>query len=58
MCASGFYCSRLSLTFLNILYLAISFVLIGVAGYAKNAGIVVSTPLIGGLDTIDRMFNI
>jgi len=48
MCASGFYCSRLSLTFLNILYLAISFVLIGLAGYAKNAAIITSIGIIGG----------
>jgi len=49
MCASGFYCSRLSLTFLNILYLAISIVLMALAGYAKKVGIIVSTPLIGGI---------
>ena len=47
MCAGGFYCTRLSLTFLNILYLAVSFVIIGVAGYFRNVGVIVSTPLVG-----------
>lgn len=49
VCGSGFHCSRLSLTFLNILYLAISFVLMGLAGYAKRAGIIASMPIIGGI---------
>ena len=47
MCAGGFYCTRLSLISLNILYLVVSFVIIGVAGYFRNVGVIVSTPLVG-----------
>merc|ERR1711935_912544 len=57
MCAGGFYCTRLSLTFLNILYLAVSFIIIGVAGYFRNVGIIVSTPLVGGILALGVMLT-
>jgi len=52
MCAGGFHCTRVSLTFLNIVYLAISFIIIGIAGYSRNVGIIDSTPLVGGVLTL------
>lgn len=57
MCSGGFYCTRLSLTFLNILYLAISFIIIGVAGYFRNVGVIVSTPLVGGIMALGVMLT-
>ena len=48
MCAGGFHCTRLSLTFLNILYLAFSITIIAVACWARNVGMIISPPIIGG----------
>jgi len=49
MCAGGFHCTRLSLTFLNILYLAFSITIIAVACWARNVGMIISPPIIGGI---------
>jgi len=48
MCG-GFQCSKSSLTALNILYIVVGFILIGVATYAKAASVVTSLPIIGGI---------
>jgi len=48
MCG-GFSCTKTTLTALNILYIAVSFVLIGVATYAKALSIVTNVNIIGGI---------
>lgn len=48
MCG-GFQCSKSALTALNILYIVVGFILIGVATYAKAASVVTSLPIIGGI---------
>jgi len=48
MCG-GFQCSKSALTVLNILYIVVGFILIGVATYAKAASVVTSLPIIGGI---------
>jgi len=47
MCG-GFACSKSSLTLLNVLYIVVGFILIGVATYAKAVS-GVSLPIIGGI---------
>ncbi|XP_039266966.2 tetraspanin-13-like [Styela clava] len=48
MCG-GFNCSKNALTALNILFLLVSFVLIGTASYAKAAGYIYSFEIAGGI---------
>ncbi|XP_023331992.1 tetraspanin-31 [Eurytemora carolleeae] len=48
MC-NGFTCSKNTLVGLNIFYILVSFLLIGVAVHGKVSGIVTSLPIIGGI---------
>ncbi|XP_013382393.1 tetraspanin-31 isoform X3 [Lingula anatina] len=48
MCG-GFSCSKNALAALNILYILVSFILIGVAAYAKAMAVVTSLALVGGI---------
>jgi tetraspanin-13/31 len=48
MCG-GFNFSKSALTALNIIYILVGFILIGVATYAKAASVVTSLPIIGGI---------
>ncbi|GLV42077.1 Tetraspanin 97E [Carabus blaptoides fortunei] len=48
MCG-GFTCSKNALTALNILYIVVAFILIGVAVYGRAASIVTNLPIIGGI---------
>ncbi|KAK2703601.1 hypothetical protein QYM36_018000 [Artemia franciscana] len=48
MC-SGFKCTKTSLVVLNIIYIVVSFILIGVAAYGKASSLVTSLPVIGGI---------
>lgn len=48
MCG-GFKFSKNALVVLNILYILVGFILIGVATYAKAASVVTSLPIIGGI---------
>jgi len=48
MCG-GFTCSKNSLTALNLLYIVIAFILIGVAVYGRASAIVTNLPIIGGI---------
>jgi tetraspanin-13/31 len=48
MC-SGFTCSKNTLVGLNIVYILVSFLLIGVAVHGKVSGVVTSLPIIGGI---------
>jgi len=45
----GFTCSKNALIALNIIYILVSFILIGVAGYWKGNGVVDSVPIISGI---------
>jgi len=47
--AAGFQCSKNTLLGLNILYVAVAFLLIGVATYWKSAAVITSLPLLGGI---------
>ncbi|XP_060591994.1 tetraspanin-13-like isoform X2 [Ruditapes philippinarum] len=49
MVCGGFSCSKNALIILNVLYIIISIILIGVAAYSRLAAIVVSLGLIGGI---------
>ncbi|XP_045209133.2 tetraspanin-13-like isoform X1 [Mercenaria mercenaria] len=49
MVCGGFGCSKNALITLNVLYIIISIILIGVAAYSRLAAIVVSLGLIGGI---------
>lgn len=48
MCG-GFTCSKNALTALNILYIVVAFILIGVAVYGRASAIVTNLPIIGGI---------
>ncbi|XP_014673976.1 PREDICTED: tetraspanin-31-like [Priapulus caudatus] len=45
----GFSCSRKTLITLNVLYIVVAFILIGVAGAGKGASIVTSIAVFGGI---------
>ncbi|XP_041371904.1 tetraspanin-13-like isoform X1 [Gigantopelta aegis] len=49
MVCGGFACSRNSLAALNVLYILVSFILIGVAAYGRLSAIVTSLTLVGSL---------
>ncbi|XP_031336416.1 tetraspanin-13-like isoform X2 [Photinus pyralis] len=48
MCG-GFTCSKNALISLNILYILVSFILIGVAVYGRAASLVTNLPIVGGI---------
>ncbi|XP_017753961.1 PREDICTED: tetraspanin-13 isoform X1 [Eufriesea mexicana] len=48
MCG-GFTCSKNALTALNIFYIVVSFILIGVAVYGRASALVTNLPIIGGI---------
>ncbi|XP_077258351.1 tetraspanin 97E isoform X1 [Temnothorax americanus] len=48
MCG-GFTCSKNALTALNILYVVVAFILIGVAVYGRASALVTNLPIIGGI---------
>lgn len=48
MCGS-FTCSKNTLVGLNVLYIIVSFIMIGVAVHGKVSGIVTSLPIVGGI---------
>lgn len=48
MCG-GFTCSKNALIALNILYIVVAFVLIGVAVYGRAASLVTNLPIVGGI---------
>ncbi|XP_015184910.1 PREDICTED: tetraspanin-31-A [Polistes dominula] len=48
MCG-GFTCSKNALTALNILYIVVAFILIGVAVYGRASALVTNLPIIGGI---------
>ncbi|XP_023718324.1 tetraspanin-13 isoform X1 [Cryptotermes secundus] len=48
MCG-GFTCSKNALTALNILYILVAFILIGVAVYGRASALVTNLPIIGGI---------
>ncbi|XP_062588343.1 tetraspanin-31-like [Saccostrea cucullata] len=49
MVCGGFVCSKSSLTVLNVLYILVAFILIGVAAYARVVAVVTSLALVGGV---------
>ncbi|KAK3907863.1 Tetraspanin-31, partial [Frankliniella fusca] len=48
MCG-GFTCSKRALVALNILYIVVAFILIGVAIYGRTCAVVIDLPIIGGI---------
>jgi len=48
MCG-GFTCSKNTLVGLNVIYILVSFLMIGVAVHGKVSGIVTSLPIVGGI---------
>lgn len=48
MCG-GFTCSKNALTALNILYILVAFILIGVAVYGRASALVTNLPIVGGI---------
>ncbi|KAG7191063.1 hypothetical protein KM043_007105 [Ampulex compressa] len=48
MCG-GFTCSKNALTALNMLYIVVAFILIGVAVYGRASALVTNLPIIGGI---------
>ncbi|XP_050293265.1 tetraspanin-31-B [Anthonomus grandis grandis] len=48
MCG-GFTCSKNALIALNVLYIVVAFILIGVAVYGRAASLVTNLPIIGGI---------
>jgi len=48
MCG-GFSCSKNTLVGINVVYVMVAFLLIGVATYAKTSSIVVTLPIVGGM---------
>ncbi|KAF7281618.1 tetraspanin 97E isoform X2 [Rhynchophorus ferrugineus] len=48
MCG-GFTCSKNALIALNILYIVVAFILIGVAVYGRAASLVTNLPIVGGI---------
>ncbi|XP_021938194.1 tetraspanin-31 isoform X2 [Zootermopsis nevadensis] len=48
MCG-GFTCSKNALTALNILYILVAFILIGVAVYGRASAVVTNLPIVGGI---------
>jgi len=49
MMCGGFQCSKNTLLGLNIIYVIVAFLLIGVASYGKSSAIITSLPLLGGI---------
>ncbi|KAL8605805.1 hypothetical protein ACOMHN_066525 [Nucella lapillus] len=49
MMCGGFNCSKSALVVLNIIYILVSFILIGVAAYGRVAAVVTSLTLVGSL---------
>ncbi|CAL1545008.1 unnamed protein product [Lymnaea stagnalis] len=49
MVCGGFGCSRHSLIILNVIYIIVSFILIGVAAYGRVAAVITSLTLVGSL---------
>lgn len=50
MCGGGsFNCSKNTLVGLNIIYILVSFLLIGVASYSKSSAVITSLPIVGGI---------
>jgi len=47
MCG-GFHCSKISLQLLNIIYLLVAVLLIGIAAYAKASAVITSFEIAGG----------
>jgi len=48
MCG-GFYCSKISLQLLNVMYLLVAVLLIGIAAYAKASAVITSFEIAGGI---------
>jgi tetraspanin-13/31 len=48
MCG-GFTCSKNTLVGLNVIYVMVSFLMIGVAVHGKTSGLVTSLPIVGGI---------
>lgn len=48
MCG-GFHCSKISLQLLNVLYLLVAVLLIGIAAYAKASAVITSIEIAGGI---------
>lgn len=48
MCG-GFTCSKNTLVGLNVVYIMVSFLMIGVAIHGKTSGIITSLPIVGGI---------
>jgi len=48
MCG-GFHCSKVSLQLLNVLYLLVAVLLIGIAAYAKASAVITSFQIAGGI---------
>jgi tetraspanin-13/31 len=48
MCG-GFTCSKNALIALNVLYIIVAFILIGVAVYGRAASLVTNLPIVGGI---------
>jgi len=48
MCG-GFHCSKISLQLLNVLYLLVAVLLIGIAAYAKASAVITSFQIAGGI---------
>ncbi|XP_055859989.1 tetraspanin-13-like isoform X2 [Biomphalaria glabrata] len=49
MVCGGFACSRHSLIILNVIYIVVSFIIIGVAAYGRVAAVITSLTLVGSL---------
>ncbi|XP_074653733.1 tetraspanin-13-like isoform X1 [Tubulanus polymorphus] len=49
MVCGGFTCSKNALTALNVLYIVVAFILIGVAAYGRAIAIVTSLAIVGGI---------
>lgn len=49
MMCGGFQCSKNTLLGLNILYVVVAFLLIGVATYGKSSAVITSLPILGGI---------
>ncbi|XP_064643542.1 tetraspanin-13-like isoform X1 [Lineus longissimus] len=49
MVCGGFSCSKNALAALNVVYILVSFILIGVAAYARAIAIVTSLAIVGGI---------
>ncbi|KAK2155422.1 hypothetical protein LSH36_241g07013 [Paralvinella palmiformis] len=49
MACGGFTCSKNALAALNVLYIMVAFILIGVAGYARVVGVFTDIKIMGGI---------